>query len=102
MPVKYTYQQVQDIFSERRCFLLSTTYKNQLEKLEYTALCGHINNISVKEILNGHGIKCRNCALEIPTYESISHYFKSKNCKLSYTKDEFNNYYINLSNYPPS
>jgi hypothetical protein len=95
MPIRYTYQQVQDIFSQRRCFLLTTTYKNQLEKLEYTALCGHINNISVKEILNGHGIKCRNCALEIPTYESITYYFESKNCKLSYTKDEFNNYYIN-------
>jgi hypothetical protein len=95
MPIRYTYQQVQDIFSQRNCFLLSTTYKNQLEKLEYTASCGHINNISVKEILKCHGIKCRNCALEIPTYESMSSYFESKSCKLSYTKDEFENYYIN-------
>jgi hypothetical protein len=95
MPVKYTYKQVQDIFSQKSCFLLSTIYKNQLEKLEYTASCGHNNNISVKEILNGHGIKCRNCALEIPTYESMSSYFESKNCKLSYTKNEFENYYIN-------
>jgi hypothetical protein len=95
MPIKYTYKQVQDIFSQKSCFLLSTIYKNQLEKLEYTASCGHNNNISVKEILNGHGIKCRNCALEIPTYESMSSYFESKNCKLSYTKNEFENYYIN-------
>lgn len=95
MPPKYTYKQVQDIFSQRSCVLLSTTYNNQLEKLEYTASCGHNNNISVKEILIGHGIKCRKCALEIPTYESMSSYFESKNCKLCYTKDEFNNYYIN-------
>ena len=95
MPIRYTYQEVQDIFSQRNCFLLSTIYKNQLEKLEYTASCGHNNNISVKEILKGHGIKCRNCALEIPTYESMSSYFESKSCKLSYTKDEFENYYIN-------
>jgi hypothetical protein len=95
MPIRYTYNQVQDIFSQRNCVLLSTKYTNQLEKLEYTASCGHNNNISVKEILIGHGIKCRNCALEIPTYESISSYFESKNCKLCYTKDEFNNYYIN-------
>ena len=80
MPIRYTYQEVQDIFSQRNCFLLSTIYKNQLEKLEYTASCGHNNNISVKEILKGHGIKCRNCALEIPTYESMSSYFESKSC----------------------
>lgn len=95
MPTRYTYQQVQDIFSQRNCVLLSTSYKNQLEKLEYTASCGHNNNISVKEILIGHGIKCRNCALEIPTYESMSSYFESKNCKLNYTKEEFDCYYIN-------
>lgn len=95
MPVRYTYQQVQDIFSQRNCVLLSTTYNNQLEKLEYTASCSHNNHISVKEILIGHGIKCRNCALEIPTYESMSSYFESKNCKLTYTKEEFNNYYTN-------
>jgi hypothetical protein len=95
MPVRYTYQQVQDIFSQRSCILISQSYTNQLEKLEYIATCGHINHIPVKEILIGHGIKCRNCALEIPTYETISFYFESKNCKLCYTKEEFENYYIN-------
>ena len=95
MPTRYTYNQVQDIFSQRSCGLLSTTYKNQLEKLEYTASCGHNNNISVKDFLVGYGTKCRKCALEIPTYQTISSYFESKNCKLCYTKDEFDNYYIN-------
>jgi len=95
MPPKYTYQQVQDIFSQRSCVLITKSYTNQLDKLEYIASCGHINHNCVKEFLIGHGIKCRNCALEIPTYETISSYFESKNCKLCYTKDEFNNYYIN-------
>jgi hypothetical protein len=95
MPTKYTYQQVQDIFSQRNCILLSKTYTNQLQKLEYITSCGHNNNISVKELLIGQGLKCRNCALEIPTYEFMSSYFESKKCKLCYTKDEFNNYYIN-------
>jgi hypothetical protein len=95
MPTKYTYKQVQDIFSQRSCTLVSKSYANQLEKLDYIASCGHNNKLSVKEILVGHGIKCRNCALEIPSYESISSYFESKNCKLCYTKDEFNSYYVN-------
>ena len=71
MPIRYTYQQVQDIFTQRSCVLISKSYTNQLEKLEYIATCGHINHIPVKEILIGRGIKCRNCALEIPTYETI-------------------------------
>jgi hypothetical protein len=95
MPTRYTYKQVQDIFSQRSCILISKNYTNQLEKLEYTATCGHINNISLKEFIIGCGIKCRNCALEIPTYETISSYFESKNCKICYTKEEFDNYYIN-------
>jgi len=95
MPTRYTYKQVQDIFLQRNCVLISKNYTNQLEKLEYTATCGDINNISLKEFLIGRGIKCRNCALEIPTYETISSYFESKNCKLCYTKEEFDNYYIN-------
>jgi hypothetical protein len=95
MPTRYTYKQAQDIFIQRNCVLISKNYTNQLEKLEYTATCGHINNISLKEFIIGRGIKCRNCALEIPTYETISSYFESKNCKICYTKEEFDNYYIN-------
>ena len=57
MPTKYTYQQVQDIFSQRNCILLSKTYTNQLQKLEYITSCGHNNNISVKQfICSPHGV----------------------------------------------
>jgi len=45
MPVRYTYQQVQDIFSQKKCILISEAYSNQLVKLDYTATCGHNNTI---------------------------------------------------------
>ena len=95
MPIKYTYKQVQNIFFQKNCALISKSYNNQLEKLEYTAMCGHINFISVKQILIGHGIKCRNCALEIPSYELMKSQFESKNCKFRYTKEEFEDCYVN-------
>ena len=37
MPVKYTYKQVQDIFTQQKCILISEKYENQLGKLEYTS-----------------------------------------------------------------
>jgi hypothetical protein len=42
-----------------------------LGKLEYIALCGDPHNIILKKFINGIGKKCRNCALEIPTYEDV-------------------------------
>ena len=95
MPIKYTYQQVKDTFSQHDCELISTTYENQLGKLEYTASCGHNNLICFKLFVKGNGRKCKNCALEIPSYNFLSSYFENKNCKLCYTEEEFDNYYIN-------
>lgn len=95
MPVKYTYNQVQNIFIQNNCILLSKIYENQLGKLEYIASCGHNNQISLKLFLNGGGLKCKNCALDIPTYETISTSFNNKKCKICYTKDEFQKIYIN-------
>ena len=46
MPIKYTYKQVQDTFTQNKCILISEQYVNQLGKLEYTATCGH-NNIII-------------------------------------------------------
>ena len=45
MPTKYTYTQVQDIFTQNKCILVSQKYENQLRKLEYIASCGHTHNI---------------------------------------------------------
>jgi len=95
MPIRYTYNQVQQIFEKKGCLLQTTTYINQLEKLNYTATCGHNNIVSLKLFLKGNGIKCKSCALDLLTYEKTYEYFESKNCKLCYTKDEFLNYYKN-------
>jgi hypothetical protein len=95
MPTKYTYTQVQDIFTQNKCILVSEKYENQLGKLEYIASCGHPHNIILKEFINGIGKKCRNCALEIPTYEDVVKKFSEKDCFVTMTKEEFNEIYKN-------
>ena len=95
MPVKYTYKQVQDIFTENKCILVSEKYENQLGKLEYIACCGHTHNIILKEFINGIGKKCRNCALEIPTYEDVVKKFSEKDCLVTMNKEEFIQNYKN-------
>ena len=95
MPTKYTYTQVQDIFTQNKCILVSEKYENQLGKLEYIACCGHTHNIILKEFINGIGKKCRNCALEIPTYEDVVKKFSEKNCLVTMTKEEFIQNYKN-------
>lgn len=95
MPTKYTYTQVQEIFLKNNCILKSETYENQTKKLEYIASCGHVNSNIFKDFLNGYGIKCKNCALEIPTYENVSNKFLEKGCNISMTKEEFLKNYKN-------
>jgi len=95
MPIKYTYKQVYDTFTQNKCVLISEKYENQLGKLEYTASCGHTHNISLKEFINGVGIKCRNCALEIPTYEDVVKKFVDKNCIVTITQEDFIQTYKN-------
>ena len=95
MPTKYTYPQVQDTFTQNKCILISETYANQLGKLDYTASCGHNSCVIFKEFRNGVGIKCRNCALEIPTHESVVKKFLDKNCAVTMTKEEFIENYKN-------
>jgi len=95
MPIKYTLEQVKQLFEQKGCSLQSNSYINQLNKLNYIASCGHENVTTVKLLMNGYGTKCRNCALEISSYEKIYNHFESKKCKLNYTREEFNLYYIN-------
>ena len=95
MPTKYTFEQVKNKFDENNCILLDTQYINQLHILKYISSCGHENTKSFKEFLNGTGIKCRNCALEIPTYEEVVKIFQDKNCIVKMTKEEFSEKYQN-------
>ena len=95
MPTRYTYKQVQDIFIQHKCVLISEEYQNQLGKLEYVASCGHKNVVVLKEFINGIGQKCRNCALEIPTYEDVVNKFVDKNCMVTMSQEEFIQNYKN-------
>ena len=95
MPTRYTYKQVQDIFIQHKCVLISEEYQNQLGKLEYVASCGHKNFVVLKEFINGIGQKCRNCALEIPTYEDVVNKFVDKNCMVTMSQEEFIQNYKN-------
>ena len=98
MPIRYTYQEVKDAFTQKNCVLISETYENQLGKLECISSCGHHSCVNFKEFNNGRGIKCRNCALEIATYESVVQKFLDKNCVVTMTKEEFvENYKNNTS-----
>lgn len=95
MPIKYTYKQVQDTFTQNKCILISEIYENQLSKLDYLASCGHTNCVIFKDFKNGVGLKCRNCALEIPTYEDVVKKFVDKNCMVTMTQEDFIQNYKN-------
>jgi hypothetical protein len=95
MPIKYTYKQVYDTFTQNKCVLISEKYENQLGKLDYMASCGHNNCVIFKEFINGVGVKCRNCALEIPTYEDVVKKFVDKNCIVTMTQEDFIQNYKN-------
>ena len=50
---------------------------------------------SLKEFINGIGQKCRNSALEIPTYEDVVKKFVDKNCMVTMSQEEFIQNYKN-------
>ncbi len=97
MPTKYTYEQVTNLFAKNNCVLKTDNYVNQLQKLNYIASCGHESNVDLKAFLNGMGVKCRNCALDKLTYDVAKSHFESKQCILSYTKEEFDDFYKNCN-----
>ncbi len=90
MPTRYTFQQVVAIFESNKCVLLDTKYTNQLQELNYIAICGHTNSTPLKTFLRGDCLKCRACALNIHTFKTISKAFSDKGCALSITEEEFN------------
>jgi len=95
MPTRYTLEQVITIFESNKCMLLDTNYTNQLQKINYIATCGHENSITLKMFLRGNGLKCKPCALDMPTFQSVSKAFVDKGCVLSITEEEFNTIYDN-------
>ena len=90
MPTRYLFEQVVTIFESNKCVLLDTKYTNQLQKLNYIAICGHPNIVDLKTFVGGSGLKCRACALNMHTFQTISKAFSDKECTLSITEEEFN------------
>ena len=95
MPTRYTLEQVIAIFESNKCVLLDTEYTNQLHKLNYITTCGHTNSVSLKMFLRGNGLKCKQCALGIPTFQTVTKAFLDKGCVLNMTEEEFNTIYDN-------
>lgn len=95
MPTRYTLEQVVTIFESKKCILLDSKYTNQLQKLNYIAICGHTNCVELKTFLQGNCLKCRACALDIPTFQTVTKAFLDKECVLSITEEEFNTIYVN-------
>ena len=93
MPTRYLFEEVVTIFESNKCVLLDTTYTNQLQKLNYIATCGHTNSVSLKMFLRGNGIKCKPCALNLLTFQTIIKCLLEKGCKLAMTEEEFNTIY---------
>ena len=88
MPARYTIEQVVTIFESNKCVLLDTKYKNQLQKLNYIATCGHKNSVDFKTFLRGNCLKCRSCVLGIPTFQMVTKTFLDKGCNVTMT-DEY-------------
>ena len=98
MPTRYTLEQVVAIFESKKCILLDSKYTNQLQKLNYIAICGHPNIVDLKTFLQGNCLKCRACALDIHTFKTVTKAFLDKECVLSITEEEFNTIYVNNKN----
>jgi hypothetical protein len=97
MPTKFTIEQVKNKFTENGCVLLDNTYKNTSQKLNYTASCGHANTIVFKCFLKGSGVKCKNCAFNVYTYDDVVKCFLDKKCIVTMKKEEFDETYKNNS-----
>jgi hypothetical protein len=56
---KFTLEQVQKIFSDANCELLTTHYEDSKQKLNYKCVCGETSFIRVVEFNRGH--RCQKC-----------------------------------------
>jgi len=76
---KYTYEEVQKIFIDGGCVLISTEYINSGQKLKYICECKEEKEIKLNDF--NRGIRCRECGIEYTVFptsffklrERISH-----------------------------
>jgi len=83
---RHPLKEVQEIFQEGNCKLLSKEYKNNHELLDYICECGKPNRISLLNFLQGQRCwECRNKKISINKkheYIYVKEYFSDKNCIL--------------------
>jgi len=84
--VKYSYEQVEKIFTDQGCELLSKEYKNARDKLDYKCSCGNVSKIRLTHFLRGS--RCELCGLEKIkkklrfSYKDVENIFEDNGCKL--------------------
>lgn len=99
---KYTYEDVVKIFSDRKCTLLSTEYKNNHDYLNYKCKCGNITWVELTNFLR-YKSPCGNCMRDNnklwaffgenmdERWNSLQDYFEDCNCRLLSEKE----FYVN-------
>ena len=68
--IKYTYEQVKEIFSKEGCELLSTSYENCKQKLKYKCPNGHNHEITLDKFINKKD-RCPYCNIVYKGEEAI-------------------------------
>ena len=84
--LRYSYKYVKRYFKECGCVLLSKTYQNNLQKLDYVCVCG--NRAKIRFGVFKRGSRCRKCGSEKMknaqkhSYEYVKKYFDDHGCTL--------------------
>jgi len=86
MGSKYTIEQVQEIFKEQNCELLSREFKRVHDILDYKCKCGNVSKISLSSFL--YGCRCKECGNKKRgnnikySYKQVKRIFKEQSCEL--------------------
>lgn len=86
MSKKYTLEEVQNVFKNKGCFLISNKYENNSSKLRYRCRCGNTSETSLRHFKEGR--RCRGCGDKKSklsrryTYEKVKKIFIDSNCEL--------------------
>lgn len=84
--LKYSYNEVYNIFKDGGCMLLSRDYKSNKQKLEYICECGEESTIALSNFM--YGQRCNKCKLvkqansKRTPYEDIKQFFEDYDCTL--------------------
>lgn len=87
---KYTLDQVRALFEVNNCFLLSNSYKDNNQILDYICDCGERSTIRLRNFMQGH--RCINCAPMKMGLNSIIHGNTSIHAGFKLTNSQVVNY----------